>query len=218
MTTNICEVIETLFEMGIGRMEESQLPYHNIEHVNFMLDTSVKVVTQSNLAVYCQGDFDVRMDAVLLAIAWHDVVYKVGAPSLTNEAASAQALLDAYYKSVRPDLSEDLHKQTIDVIFDAMQLIMVTGMHFLGYQPKTIYEALILDLDIANFACDYETFKHNNVNVADEFATVFGHDAAQKGRVEFLEKLGTFDFYLLPKEEAVKANENIQRLLAELKG
>lgn len=182
-----------------SRMTDQNLSYHTPVHVCSMFQFYQEKVMPLN------GNLPLST-AQQLAIWFHDSIYLAKSGSPRNEFNSVkfmEALLD---NVVDPE-----------ILMDASQIIQATAYHF-DNNPAMIPESkIVLDIDLCNFAFDFENYQRTSLCVRKEYPEVSDEafEARRKDILRALTKKGTLYRTDLFKEYfEQKAQENIQKTFA----
>jgi len=177
--------------------------YHTFKHV---LDCIQALIEHRDHLGLSEDGFD----ALVVALAYHDVVYDTGNTSAidTNEYLSAEF---AKHELIALDLD--------DGFIDKVHLLIRQTDHKDLLHPDYLC-SVIRDIDLCGMAADYKVFAERSTQVRNEYAQ-YDTEAFAKGRIEFMEKLIADNrlFYTdyFSKLLTEKAVDNIKRHLEELK-
>jgi len=177
--------------------------YHTFEHVLDCIQSLVE--HRDHLGLSEEG-----FDALVVAIAYHDIVYDTGNTSAidTNEYLSAEF---AKHELVSLDLD--------DGFIEKVHLLIRQTDHKDLLHPDYLC-SVIRDIDLCGMAVDYEVFAERSAQVRAEYAQ-YDAETFAKGRIKFMEKLIADNklFYTdyFSKILTEKAIDNVKRHLEELK-
>lgn len=190
----------------LGRMSDHKLHYHTPVHVLSIFQFAEKISEEG------AGELYELTPMMALAIWFHDSVYVPCTDEGQNEYNSTlfmNAMMQPFLR----------HK---DGLGEAGAFIGTTAYH-LDPESKEGYEhshSLIMDLDLCNFAWDYEHFAKASSLVALEYKDLFSPEDSRKKRKSFLEKmLGKGFVYRTPyfkKNYEEKAVANLKRAIEEM--
>lgn len=172
---------------------QSHRHYHNDEHIDHCLDLLKDV--EGQLA---------DIDAVELAIWFHDVIYESGASD--NEKRSADWFLELSAGRLR----EDLRQKVADLIMNTTH----------NSNPQSDDERILVDIDLSSFGLSWERFQEDGDNVRKEQPHLSDQEFYQK-QMRFQESLlerARFyfsDYFHRRFEE--KARKNLNRHLQLLR-
>ena len=133
------------------------LSYHNWEHIRLMIN-ELAIFGSSYLV-----DDDVEL---VLAILYHDIVYVPGAGAIPgwNETQSARLFLADFDAYDGPD-KDRVNPENVARLIMATE---VSNQVNPDYQPKTVNEARLMDLDLLTLALPYQAFSCDQQNLAVE--------------------------------------------------
>mgnify|MGYP001336116491 CR=1 FL=1 len=177
--------------------------YHTFEHVLECIHTLVEHREHLGLS-------EEAFDLLVVALAYHDIVYDTGNTSAidTNEYLSAE-----FAKSELASLDLD------EGFVEKVHLLIRQTDHKDLLHPDYLC-SVIRDIDLSGMASDYEAFAERSENIRKEYAQ-YDDEAFIKGRIEFMEQLiaGNKLFYTdyFSKLLTEKAINNIKRHLEEMK-
>lgn len=183
-TSDISEVIDA----GMRAMDQDRTHYHSIEHAETMLQDLNDAVKDPGNYIYFQTLKREEMTQLLIAIAWHDVVYIPGGKF--NERASAIKF-------------EKYHKEN-NLPFDPEPITELIKSTEIGtsreYLLNNRVRALLHDLDYLSFS-NKDRMINDRQKLRDEFYFLTDEEYAL-GRWYFLSKLAkkTYEsgLYLTP--------------------
>ncbi len=169
-------------------------PYHNLDHLRFMLDFFQR--HQADLA---------NADAVLLALLYHDVIYDTRAAAGDSERASARFL-----DGLIPDLRH------VGGVVPAQSMILCT----INHRPDSADAAHLLDWDLAILSEDPAVVDAYDLAIRQEYDWVPVDQFAQ-GRAKVLRRFLDQDrlYYtpaFAPREPV--ARTNLARLIRRWDG
>lgn len=150
---------ETVFDILKARYTQPGRYYHGLDHISHCMKNLVAA------SLYIEN-----IDAIVLALWFHDSIYTVGAKD--NEWRSAElasSLLSSY--NVNPHL-----------ILRVVKLIMATTHTRLDLDGDA---AIIADVDLSSFA-DRDSMMKNSGNIRKEFESI-PDDVYYPGRIKFLQ-------------------------------
>jgi len=204
ITGESCGILERLVEAySTPVFEDTPRSYHTFEHV---LDCVQALIEHREHLGLSEEAFDV----LLIALAYHDVVYDTGNTSNidTNEYLSAEF---AKHELVSLDLD--------DGFIEKVHLLIRQTDHQDLLHPDYLC-SVIRDIDLSGMAADYEVFAERSIQVRNEYAQ-YNAEAFAKGRIGFMEKLIADNklFYTdyFSKLFTEKAMSNVKQHLEELK-
>ena len=171
--------------------------YHNMSHIVHMMS---RVETLSLDAKIPDGDTEL----ILIATAFHDVVYHPG--SLWNEDASAFV--------AGKWLKGRLGSGFIDVV---QQLIMMTKTHDVSQDYANGYGAIICDADLWTIGSHWDEYKRHGAAIRQEFVLIDDHTFDNR-RAKFLQSRIGRQMYHTPlgMEREAQAQANMRRDLSEI--
>jgi len=188
------QLVEVAFDGLVARYGENGRFYHNLHHIESVLDHIQPFLAQSE-----------NRAAIQFAAWFHDVIYD--AQRHDNEAQSA---LFAQESLAKLGLQET-------EISEVERLIMLTYGHKTAVSDKD--GQILLDADLAILASEPAKYDVYAQAIRQEYAHV--PDMAYRvGRTQVLKSLGKRPFlYYLPEHHnwEPRARENMQRELAALK-
>lgn len=152
------DAAQTLANRLFRGYQGNQLPYHNLTHIE---QTIVFAKRWAHLAD--------RIDPVLLALWFHDIVYDPQKPD--NEEKSAQLLLEW----LRPT------PVAADLLDEAAGLILATKHH----HPQNAAEGLTVDADLAILGMPADHYRSYALAIRQEYSWV-PDSAYQIGRRDVL--------------------------------
>jgi len=189
---------QELGENLLRRYAEPQRRYHDLDHLEFVLDRIDEFKVASN-----------DLFLVRLAAWFHDAVYAIPTRELTNEEASARltvsSLIDAGLDQ------EDINEVT--------RMVRLTANH--RPPPGDPNGSLLCDADLAILAAPPEQYRAYAVAVRAEYAHIPTRDFLE-GRLSILEDLADSDIFRTTKGRRLTADahENVlaecEQLAAEL--
>ena len=183
-----------------ARMSDPAIRYHTPFHICSMFQFYQEKIMPLN------GNVPFLSLAQQLAIWFHDAIYVVKSGSPRNERNSVKFM-------------ESLLDNVIDegILWEAGKIIEATSYHF-DDNPAILVDAnLILDIDLCNFAFDFENYQRTSLCVRKEYPEVSDEafEARRKDILRALIKKGSLYRTDLFKEHfEQKAQENIQKTLA----
>ena len=187
------QLVEAAFDGLVARYGENGRFYHNLHHIESVLDHIQPFLAHS------------ENRAALQFAAWfHDVIYD--APRHDNEAQSA---LFAQESLAKLGLQET-------EINEVERLIMLTFGHKTAVSDKDGH--ILLDADLAILASEPATYDDYAQAIRQEYAHV-PDESYRVGRAQVLKSLGERPYlYMLPEHQSweAKARGNIQREIAAL--
>lgn len=171
--------------------------YHNMAHVVHMMSRVEKLSHDAKIP-------DMSVELILIATAFHDVVYHPG--SNWNEDASAFV--------AGKWLEGRLGIGYIDLV---KQLIMLTKNHDVPPDYMNGYGAIICDADLWTLGSSWGEYMRHGAAIRQEFVLV-DDDGFDRGRVKFLQsRIGRQVFHTpagMEREEC--AQSNMRRELSEI--
>lgn len=187
------DFVAGVFESLVVRYGENGRFYHNLHHIESVLDHIQPLLDRSENRV-----------ALQLAAWFHDVIYD--AQRHDNEAQSV-----VYARRVLTDL-----KLPEAVICEVERLIMLTAGHKTAVSDEDGH--ILLDADLAILAAEPGEYDVYAQAIRQEYVHV-PDEAYREGRAQVLRSFGERPFlYYLPEHQSwkLKARANIQRELASL--
>lgn len=218
--------VERLTRQALTVMQGYGNSYHNDNHVRTML-SGLKSLYGHTLRI------KPRKLELVLAIAFHDVVYVPGAGAAlglsgVNEEMSALMLTRFAERSVLyhdrclswTSLQEGV--KTVDVDFAANLIRATTIEHHKSDSTLSAEHGVLLDLDLLSLADDYDTFKLTQDRIASEFAGANedAHELVLAAQAKFLEQTFLAKNHIYRTIEAqhleAPARRNLERFCAEV--
>ncbi|MCB1757928.1 MAG: hypothetical protein KDJ38_20585 [Gammaproteobacteria bacterium] len=184
---------QAVFLAVLAYYREAHRHYHNDEHIDHCLALLTDV-----------EDELVDMDAVELAIWFHDVIYKSGAKD--NEQRSAEWFLQLSEGRLHDELRQKVARLILNTTHDS--------------NPQSDDERILLDIDLSSFGLSWERFQEDGDNVRREQQHLSDQEFYRK-QMRFQESLlkrARFyfsDYFYRRFEE--KARHNLTRHLEELR-
>lgn len=180
----------------IARYDEPHRHYHGVDHPRHVLDAA-NTLSWTTIPA-----------PAVIAIMYHDCVYKMDAQPFVNEEDSATVM--------KEDLSGVLPQYVVEEI---ERIIYATFPGDFGKSPDTLTEALVRDADLSGFSGSYEVCAANTKKIRKEMEHV-SDEAFAEGRKNFLQyMLDLPQIMWYPHAQPVReehARENITRELESL--
>lgn len=184
LTSDISEVIDA----GMRVMDQDRTHYHSIEHAETMLQDLNDAVKDPGNYIYFQTLKQEELTQLMIAIAWHDVVYIPG--WRFNERASA-IKFEKYHK----ENNLPFHSEPITELIKSTE-IGTSRKYLMSNRVR----ALLHDLDYLSFS-NKDRLINDRQKLRDEFYFLTDEEYAL-GRWHFLSKLAKHTYqsglYLTP--------------------
>jgi predicted metal-dependent HD superfamily phosphohydrolase len=184
-------IIATLVsESVVRRMGRNNLPYHNIWHIIDVLNEALRLLP---------FEPEANQIAVLLAAAYHDVVYDIDLRHGANEEASAVVAV------------AELSALNSGLVAEVGRLIRLTDDH--NIDPADRSGAVLVDADLGILAADPTVYADYTVRVRGDYRK-FSDEQWKAGRPvvlrKFLDNLGSY-FLAGPTEDRLFRRASARR-------
>ena len=195
------DLYESIESQLVLRHSSDKRHYHNISHVYQCIKDLSKVVNP--LVDYFKLSL-IEFKQIEYALWFHDAVYNI--KSMDNEEKSADL---AYNEGIKAKLSEPF-------LHGVKKLIRATKH---DKDPENIYEAYIIDIDLAILGKDPITYKKYKNGIRNEYASIpdkqfkEGRSAVLK---KFIDRKKIYNTPLFFDEYEEEARYNLEREIKEL--
>lgn len=175
---------------------EPRRHYHNLSHIESVFDRAHVILSNTKPC---------PVNALYLAITYHDIVYEPGASY--NEMGSA-----AYAAA---DLGANEEHPNWTLIGEVMRLIRLTEYH--ETDDLDLIGQILIDADLHSLSDEPDKYEENSIRLRKEFKR-FSDTEWRVGRIFFLKKMLERDqiYYLGDVDQEIRARFNMEHELRNL--
>jgi len=180
--TTAANTLDYFYEIARTTYNSRPLAYHNWEHVQNMLEGLMMIVHEGGLDLPLASPEGL---AIVLAIAYHDAVYVPDAYPGYNESHSALLFRRDFKAGQEWNAFAPVN---VDYVCELIEATKVANHIDPAYKPKSVCEAILLDLDLSSMAAGYRAFEANQIKLATEHSgrDPFDNEAARSNSAAFL--------------------------------